>query len=76
MIDNRGKLLPDFIGKLENLAEDFTVIAGKTGFVTDGLLHLNNAGRGKSYREYYDQEAREMVAERYRRDIEMFNYEF
>jgi hypothetical protein len=75
LVDEQQRLLPDFIGKLEDIGEDFKVVASKANFASEGLQHLNNKNR-REYRKFYDQEARELVAQRYCRDIEMFKYEF
>jgi len=72
--DDEGKITIDFIGKFESISEDFSRISKAIG-IDAALPHLN-ASKRPGYRNYYDDESREMVAQWFHEDIELFGYRF
>lgn len=74
--DGTGRLAVDYVGKFERMAESFEEICGRLGLEGKELPHTNRSQRGEDYRSYYGNHEREIVAELYRKDIELFGYEF
>ena len=70
----------DFIGRFENRENDLGYISKKIGATIDSKIHQRKIQmldkNKKHYTEYYDDETREIVAERYAKDIEYFGYKF
>lgn len=75
LTDRKGRLMPEHIFRFENLAEEFNAVVERLGLPEAKLPH-KNPSKKTSYQEYYTDELRRLTAERYRRDIELFGYEF
>jgi hypothetical protein len=74
LTDDAGGLLVDFVGKFEDLEKDFGNVCCKVG-ISATLPHINKSER-TGYRDYYDNETRELTARLYAEDIERFGYKF
>jgi len=72
-----GKIAVDFIGKYENLNEDFNFVCEKLNLPKLELTKERvSLGKEKDYRKYYDDESRKIVEEHFSREIKLFNYKF
>src|SRR5262249_747531 len=69
-----GRVLADFVGRFETLADDFRTVCQRLAI--DAPLPRLNTSQHDGYRTYYDERSRALVAQRYRRDIELFGYVF
>ena len=73
--DAHGKVLVDFVGKMERLDEDFATVCERLGLPVKPL-ERHNASKRKHYRDYYDDETQDWVRRRYAKDLELFGYYF
>lgn len=75
---HRGELQVDFLGKFENLAEDWLTIAKRFNFdpqLPHKMKSSNRRGVYKDYRDYYTEELVHLVYNRFRADVEAFGYQ-
>jgi len=74
------KIIVDFVGKYENLEQDYIKICVGIGIEAIELPHLKGGGRpkGDDYRRYYNKQMIEFVRNHptSRKEIECFGYEF
>ena len=65
----------DYVGKFENLQNDWNVVCEKADIPPNKLTHLNAVYR-KDYHDYYNTELQHIVAKYYQEDIDKFKYTF
>ncbi|MCG6863313.1 MAG: sulfotransferase family protein [Chromatiaceae bacterium] len=77
LIDLRGEMVVDFIGRYERLAADFAEVCERIGIAQPHLAHKRRASdRERDYRSYYDNATAALVAQHFSRDIELLGYAF
>lgn len=74
--DLSGRIIVDFIGRYENLQEDFNQVCRTIGIAPKQLPHKRQAKDRSDYRKYYTDEIAELVARHFKPDIEAFGYTF
>ena len=73
--DEGGAVMVSHLLRAESLQADFDALC-KALSLPHVTLETRNASEHRDYREYYDEELVQRVAERYRVDIDLFGYRF
>lgn len=76
LLSNESGLFVDFVGKHERFQEDFAKVCERIGIERISLPNKTTSDKAKDHREYYDAHTRELIRQRYARDIELFGYDF
>jgi chondroitin 4-sulfotransferase 11 len=73
--DRSGNLLVDFVGRFETFQNDLLEVSNRLGIDLKSVPHDNRSPH-RHYSSHYTPETRRIVGERFKRDIEYFDYEF
>ena len=73
--DSKGNIPMDFIGRFDNLYQDFAKVCGEIGLQDSELPELGVSGN-KHYSHYYDNETKDLVYKLYKEEIHYFKFEF
>jgi hypothetical protein len=78
LFDTDGTQLVDFIGRFENLAEDFEYVKKQIGIEEHNLRHHNKSRdrKPRDYRKAYTDKTAELIAKICKEDIDTFGYTF
>lgn len=72
-----GSIPLDFVGRFENLNQDFEIVGERLGLEDKSLPTLMmREGERPSYVSHYDSELEELVRARYEKEIDHFEYQF
>lgn len=74
--DKNGIIVPDFIGRFENLQNDFDYVCDVKNLQRKKLDTINQSKNKKPYQEYYDNYTIGLVKETYRQEIDFFDFKF
>lgn len=75
VLDRKGSLLVDLIGRFERLTDDANRIFDLLGVERGPLPQVGRFTR-RDYRDFYDDSSRAKVARHWARDLELFGYDF
>jgi len=75
LCDKKGRLLMDFVGKMELLDDDWKTVCDRLG-IPHQPLPFRKVTQHQPYQDYYDQQSSQLVATHWAREIEMFGYRF
>lgn len=66
----------DYIGRFETFHQDLCEVFERIGIKLTAVEKRNVSSKKQSYRNYYNDELREKVAQMYRKSIQIFSYKF
>lgn len=75
-INHNGCQIIDFIGRFENLQDDFAHVCQTLNIPFTDLPKKNSSKRQSDYRYYYDDELINLVHETYKDEIDFFNFKY
>ena len=73
--DRKGLFLMDFVGKLENLDQDWATVCDRIG-TEKQILPRKNVIERAPYQDYYDSGSIQLVAKHWATEIDKFEYTF
>ncbi len=73
---SNGNLILDYVGSMENLAEDVAILCDKLGVVQRNPIPHSNKSNSIDYRDVYSSKMKRVVEEAYAEDIEKLGYRF
>ncbi len=79
LVDKQDQQIVSFIGRMENIQQDFKTVCEKVGLESLSLPHLNQSvaqSQRKSYQAFYNPQTQSMVAESFKADIDFLGYKF
>lgn len=75
VLDEEGRDVLDFVGHFESLEKDIRFVLERIGLDPE-IIPERNKSRGKGvFTDYYTESTKQLVAERYARDIERLGYQ-
>lgn len=76
LVDLKGDRIVDFVGRYEQLEQDFCEICQRIGAPAPGLPHKRKSDKRQDFRTYYDDQTAELVGQWYQADATSFQYCF
>lgn len=73
--DEAGRVIVDFVGKMERFEKDFDEVCRRIQIPTPELPRRNVTDH-RHYREYYSDRSRSLVADHFAEDVRTFDYDF
>jgi hypothetical protein len=74
LTNEEGKIIVDFVGKYEELMNDWKTICNSIG-ISVALPKLNSSNR-VSYRSYYSESSRRIIESKFEKDMILYENDF
>ena len=75
LIDENNIIIVEFIGRFENLQEDFSILCKKIGRPCIELPHVKKSMR-TAYKDHYNDSSIDIIAKYFEKDINYFGYTY
>jgi hypothetical protein len=75
LVDGQGNTVVSYVGRFESLQRDFDEICTRLGLVKKKLPSVRKSER-TGYRDYYEPQTRQIVANWFEKDLDAFGYSF
>ncbi|MDB5973192.1 MAG: Sulfotransferase family [Hydrocarboniphaga sp.] len=75
IVDDTGHVAMDYVGRNETMQLSYDIITDRLGLPKETLTRANSSEH-RPWPEYYDRDLIDSVGKIYRRDLELFGYEF
>ena len=75
VVDENGETIIDFIGRFESLQKDFDYVCAVLDIPASKLIRANRTIH-KHYSHYYTKENQKVIHDKFKTDIDLFNYKF
>jgi hypothetical protein len=77
LFDQHGRKLVDFIGRFEQIQDDFQEIVHRIGLPEMVLVHVNKSNKENiHYRDWFDSRSRRFVEENFDFELSTFGYQY
>ncbi len=76
LFDDQGKIAVKYIGRFENLQNEFDIITDKIGVERITLPHKKKYLGEKNYKDFYSKELRLFVEKKLEKELQFLNYKF
>ena len=75
LTDAKGTVAVDFIGKFEDFSQGIKTISDYLDIDSHTIGHINSSTH-TAYQDYYTEKTRDIISNRFQRDLHYFNYTF
>jgi len=77
LLDSEGNIPVDYVARFENYVDEIHYLAKHLGITDYEIYRIQTSSKeDRNYRDWYDDETKELVAEHYQDDIKNFGYEY
>lgn len=73
ILDNSGRVIVDYIGKLESIQDDFKKIREIMNLENLSIPH-KNVSNHKKYQEYYNENTKKLILKNFEKDFDLLGY--